>query len=237
MTHHQHLTSTAGRLAFVATFAACLLALGNPSPVAAQTRYVTDQTEITLRSGQSTRHAIKRMLDSGTRVQVLERDPDSGYVRVTLPDGTDGWVLGRLLMDEPAARDQLAAMRQRVEGFDDVERGLREQITDLEAENATLSANLSNVQGQNATLSTDLEQVRNTSRNALNIASENDVLKARVADNEETIDLLMAENAELKTRATQRWFLIGAGVIVAGIILGLLLPRMRPRRRSSWGSL
>ncbi len=237
MTHHQNPASSVVRQAFAATVAACLLTLGTSPPAAAQTRYVTDQTEITLRSGQSTRHAIKRMLASGTRVQIVERDAESGYVRVSLPDGTDGWVLGRLLMDEPAARDQLAAMRQRVGGFDEVERQLRDQITELKADNDSLSADLARVQGQNTTLSTDLEQVRNTSRNALNIASENDVLKARVADNEETIDLLMAENAELKTRATQRWFLIGAGVIVAGIILGLLLPRMRPRRRSSWGSL
>lgn len=218
-----------------AAVGACLLIAA--APAMAQTRYVTDQTEITLRSGQSTKHAIKRMLNSGTRVQVVERDTESGYVRVTLPDGADGWVLGRLLMDEPAARDQLAAMRQRVEGFDDLDRQLREQIKTLKEANKALSSELGGIKSQNSTLSKDLDQVRSTSRNALNIASENDVLKARVADNEETIGLLRTENAELKTHTTQRWFLIGAGVIIAGIILGLLLPRMRPKRRSSWGSL
>ncbi len=212
-------------------------ALAMTSTALAESKYVTDQTEITLRSGQSTRHAIKRMLPSGARVELLETDEDSGYTRVLTDEGTDGWVLTRMLMDQPAARDQLASMRLRLDRVEEENRQLRTQIDSLQQANDTLAEELSGLEGQNTVLTRDLDDIRSTSRNALAIASENDTLKSRVADNEDTIELLMAENKQLKAHTTQRWFLIGAGVIVSGILLGLVLPRMRPRRRSSWGSL
>ena len=49
---------------------------------------------------------------------------------------------------------------------------------------------------------------------------------------------LKQQNRELENSTAQRWFLIGAGVIVGGILLGLILPHLRMRRRrDSWGSL
>ena len=49
---------------------------------------------------------------------------------------------------------------------------------------------------------------------------------------------LKQENRDLSNRTTQNWFLIGAGVIIAGIVLGLILPHLRfQRRKTSWGSL
>ena len=48
----------------------------------AETRYVSDVLEITMRSGKGTSFGITRMLRSGTAVQVLEVDKKSGYTQV-----------------------------------------------------------------------------------------------------------------------------------------------------------
>ena len=74
----------------------------------AETRYVSDRLEITMRSGTSTSHGILRMLRSGTPVEVLETDKKSGYSRIKTRSGKEGWVLTRFLMNGPAARDRLA---------------------------------------------------------------------------------------------------------------------------------
>jgi SH3 domain protein len=92
----------------------CLLAFA-ATAADAQTRYVSDRLEVTLRTGTSTQHSIVRMLPSGTRLEVLETEPASGYARVRTADGVEGWVLSRYLMDQPAAREQLAAANRRVE--------------------------------------------------------------------------------------------------------------------------
>ena len=37
-------------------------------------------------------------------------------------------------------------------------------------------------------------------------------------------------------KTEQNWFMIGAAAIIVGIVLGLILPRLRVRRRrSEWG--
>jgi SH3 domain protein len=84
-----------------------LAALLLPVAAFAESAWVTDQFEITLRSGPSTSNAIQLMLSSGSRLEVLERDPDSGYSRVRTQGGTEGWVLTRYLMNEASAREQL----------------------------------------------------------------------------------------------------------------------------------
>ncbi|MCP5092182.1 MAG: TIGR04211 family SH3 domain-containing protein, partial [Gammaproteobacteria bacterium] len=91
------------RMALVCGLLASSAAIAAPA-------WVTDQFEITLRSGPSTSNAIQLMIDSGLRLEVLERDADSGYTRVRTPGGTEGWVLSRYLMSEPSAREQLAKL-------------------------------------------------------------------------------------------------------------------------------
>ena len=55
----------------------CVLVLA-ASAADAQTRYVSDRLEVTLRTGTSTQHSIIRMLTSGARVEVLETDASTG---------------------------------------------------------------------------------------------------------------------------------------------------------------
>ena len=48
------------------------------------------------------------MVESGTQLQVIETDEESGYTQVRTNAGTEGWVLSRYLMSEASAREQLA---------------------------------------------------------------------------------------------------------------------------------
>ena len=81
---------------------------------AATTRYVTDNLEITLRSGQSTKHQILRMLKSGTKLDILETNPKSGYSRVRTAQGLEGWVLTRYLVNVAGARERLAESDKKI---------------------------------------------------------------------------------------------------------------------------
>jgi SH3 domain protein len=45
------------------------------------------------------------------------------------------------------------------------------------------------------------------------------------------------ELAEAKSTTRRDWFLAGAGVLAFGLILGLVLPRLKFGRRSRWGDL
>ena len=96
--------------------------------------WVTDQFEITLRSGPSTGNAIQLMLRSGTQLEVLEQDAESGYSRVRTEGGTEGWVLTRYLMRERSAREQLST--------------LTSQLTSANTRGSSLDSQLSAIKGE-----------------------------------------------------------------------------------------
>jgi SH3 domain protein len=205
--------------------ALCLLALA-AAAADAQTLYVSDRLEITLRTGTTTQHSIVRMLPSGTPVTVLEVDSAAGYTRVRTREGAEGWVLTRYLMDRPAAREQLAALSERADALGEI----MEERDALLAERDGLGAELEDVRAE-------LERIRRLSAAAVELDTVNRELRTRLAAVEQAGDGLRAEIAELKRNTQRDWFLAGAGVLVLGIVLGIVVPRLRVRRRSRWGDL
>ncbi|HEY9149738.1 MAG TPA: TIGR04211 family SH3 domain-containing protein, partial [Gammaproteobacteria bacterium] len=201
----------------------------------AQTLYVSDQLEIQLRSGASLQHRILRMLPSGTALEVLEVDQAEGWTRVRAPSGVDGWVLSRFLMPERAARDRLAAAEQRVARLEQENRQLNVTIRELRGEKESVAKERGELDQTSRQLAQELEEIRRTASSALALDAENKELKARVLGAEREIQTLQQENARLQDRTARDWFMVGAGVIVLGIIIGLIIPRLRFRRKSSWG--
>ena len=82
---------------------ACLFCLYPVLVHAEKSVYVIDQITITLRAGQGTQHQILRTLPSGTPMEVLRVNEDSGYSQVRTKDGVEGWVLSQYLIDEPTS--------------------------------------------------------------------------------------------------------------------------------------
>jgi SH3 domain protein len=214
----------------------CLLAFA-ATVADAQTRYVSDRLEITLRSGTSTQHSIVRMLPSGTRLEVLETDAAAGYSRVRTPDGVEGWVLTRYLMDQPAAREQVAAAINRVENLNAREAELTAQVASLSAERDALQAERDGLRAELEEVAAELERIRRVSASAVELDKANRELRTRLAAAEQSGDGLRAELSDLKRNTQRDWFLAGAGVLIAGLVLGLILPRLRVRRRAGWGDL
>lgn len=210
---------------------ACLL-IGTEA--GAQTRYVSDELVITFRTGPSSQNAVTRNLTSGDRVEVLEELPDDGYSRVRLPDGEEGWVLTRYLQDERTAAlrletttSQLAAERQRTAE-------LEQRVGELEAELATTSQSLARAESSAQQVGAELADVREASASAIATREQNESLRRRVAALSNEAEAAEMEIDALRRRDRQNWFIIGAGVLLGGIIVGLVAPSLRRKRRSSW---
>lgn len=211
---------------------ACCLLL--PVGAAAQSAWVTDQFEITLRTGPSTSNAIELMLSSGTELTVLERDADSGYTKVRSPGGTEGWVLSRYLMNEPSAREQLEALSSQLTNATSRGSSLNTQLEGIRGEYASAQRTIETLEQQKAALEQELADIRRTASNVLSINNENTRLRDELAAAEIRIGSLEQENRELEGQTARFWFVTGAAVLVVGIILGIWLPRIRWQRRSRY---
>jgi SH3 domain protein len=213
------------------------LLLGITLTAQAETRYVSDELEIDMRSGTSTQHRILRMVPSGTNLDVVEEDKASGYSRVRTPSGAEGWVLSRYLMTTPPARERLAATEQKLAELEIKSRQRMAKLSDRDKEFLTISEDLTKTKDENLKLSKQLSDIQRTAASAMAIDAENKDLKNRLMQTEREQESLRQENQALHDRTARDWFMVGAGVVIVGIILGLILPRIRIRKRSSWDSL
>ena len=201
---------------------------------AAETRYISDRLEITMRSGKGTKFGITRMLRSGTPVEVLDIDKASGYSQIRTKSGKEGWVLSRFLMRGRAARDQLTTAEKNLAELELANNKMMANIKTLTQEKKLLEASLSDLDGESRNVSQELAEIKRTASSALALNTENKNLKGRVVSLEREMQTLNQENESLKDRTARDWFMVGAAVILLGIITGLIIPRIRFRKKSSW---
>ncbi len=215
----------------------CLLLLLSGT-LQAETRYVTDILKVTMRSGESSSHRILRMLNSGTAVEVLESNSESGYSKIRTSGGQIGYVLNRQLMVKPSARSQLTSMEQQLQALQEAPGKLSSKLADLQKQHKALQAAHKELRQIKKKLDSNLQNIQRTASSAIRISNERNELRTQVKELSRQVGELKQENRDLSNKATRDWFLIGAGVIIAGILIGLILPHLRfQRRRNDWGSL
>ena len=204
------------------------------SAASAAPGWVSDEFEITLRSGPSTSNAIQLMVKSGMQLEVLERDADSGYSRVQTPGGTEGWGLTRYLMNEPSAREQLETLTGQLTNASTRGESLDSQLAAVKNEYNSANRQVTTLEREKSELESQLAEIRRTSANVLGINDQNKKLMDDLATAEIRADTLEQENRQLSSRTMRYWFMSGALVLIFGIILGIWLPRIRWQRRSGY---
>ena len=199
----------------------------------AEQRWVTDEFEVMMRSGKSNRQSIVRQLKSGTAVEVLETDAEAGYMRVRTASGTEGWVLSRYLRRSPTAKLQLPQVQQQLQASETEREKLAAELAELRRARRDLEREVGELQSSNSSQQNQLERITRLSADTIQVDQQNTQLKQRLAETEQQIETLQSENQRLASKANREWFLIGAAVLVAGLLLGLILPKTI-RRKSSW---
>ena len=212
----------------------CLAGLFAATVASAESAWVSDQFEITLRSGPSASNTIDRVLRSGTRLEVLERVAETGYTRVRTNRGTEGWVLTRYLMNEASAREQLATLTGQLTSANSKGSSLSAQLDAIKGEYDSATRSIASTEAENERLEQELGEIKRTAANVLSINNQNKDLREQLAAAEIRAAALEQQNRELGSQTTRYWFMTGALVLVVGMILGLWLPRIRWTRRSRY---
>lgn len=198
-----------------------------PAPDAA---YVSDRLEITMRSGPGVKKKIVRMLKSGDQLTVLQHDA-SGWTQVRTASGKTGWVLKRFLMDQPSARSRLDEVELREQELAEQQQEIEILRTQaLEHETASIA-----LQQNNDELEAELKRLKEVAADTLAINRKNTQLAASLEQAQTEKTALQLDNERLRSNTEQAWFIRGAGVILLGMLLGLLIPKLRFKKKRKWG--
>ena len=211
---------------------ALLLVLGPLSAFAA-TMYISDQLTVPLRRGPSNGHKIvNAALPSGLALEVLREDSAAGFTQVRTPNGTEGWVPTQYLVNQPVAKDRLAAATKRIETLEAQLKSTRENYQDVRGARSEVESRAAELTKENQRLQTELAEIRRASATAIAQYQENKQLKTDNASLQTQVTQLTEQVRTLERKAMLRWFLAGGALVLIGLILGAWI-KSRPKR-SNW---
>lgn len=207
--------------------------------VSAETRYISDNLTVYMRKGPSTKFGIKRGLRSGSKVTTLQVDKDSGWSEVRVRDGDVGWILTRELSSEPAARDQVSRALKAESAAKEKLKDARESLAKYRSGNRDLETTKGNLSRENKELTRQLKELQRLTARTAEINQDNQRLSEEVAQLTDENERLDRSNAQLRTSSETTWFVVGAAVLVFGMFMGFVIPKIpwRSRRSDSWSSL
>ena len=211
----------------------CILISALSASAQAKTQYVSDHLVITVRTGQGAQFQIIKTLESGEHVEVLETT-DTGYTKVKTSDGTEGWVRSQYLAEEPVAREKLEKAQAQLAKTRAALKKIKDSYATLSKEHKDLSQNQATLSTDKKQLDSELARLNEVAKKPILLDKQNRELQQKNVTLEKDLQRLNQENHSLKDRSQREWFIAGALVLFGGIILGLIIPKLRRRKSSSW---
>lgn len=179
-------------------------ASGN-NDTAGEVRFIIDDLYTYMHSGPGRNYRIIGSINAGARIKQLSINTDSNYIEIVDDKDRRGWVDGRHVTATESIRERLTIIEQQL-AFSG------EQVADKQEEIESLQAMLAQVNDENSSLQTKLKNL------------EDQFDKAKVS----------LSNRGMEEQ--KQWFLtggsFGAGCILLGVILSLVLKRKR--REDTW---
>lgn len=203
---------------------AAILVLATSTAFAA-TRYVTDELRVGVRSGAGNQYRIIEVIDSGTRVETLQSQGEWSEVRTS--QGNTGWMPTQYLVEQPVAADRLRSVRAELETA-------RERIAELEEALAQARSEAESATERIESLSAEKERLESRLADAqrgLELHDENERLKDNVKSLLRREEEFRQEIEQLQQRERKEWFVIGAGVLLGGMLFGIIVTRIPWRGR------
>lgn len=195
---------------------------------AAETKYVTDDLTITLRTGPGTQRKIIAFPKSGESLEVIA--PGEEYTEVKTRSGKQGFVLTRYLTGKEPAAIALARLQQKYSQVVEKYEAVQQQATQLSGDSKGLSEELTKTQQELEQLTTEHEDLKNESKQYLELKAKYEKAVKEAAEARAKADKVDKELQQLYSSEINTGLLYGGGLIVLGFITGFIVKR--PKRRS-----
>ncbi|WP_164743779.1 TIGR04211 family SH3 domain-containing protein [Saccharospirillum alexandrii] len=198
------------------------------------TLWLIDELWVNVRTGAGDQFRILKTIPSGTRMETLQDEPQNGYYNVRTEEGIEGWIPERFVQEEPTAELQLEALVAERDRLQEQVTELDERYTSLLADRGDVTGELDTLRSENQRLTTELREITQISEDAINLDQRNQQLSEENASLRNELDVARQNLANTRETRESRMLIAGGSLIVIGLIMGVLLPKVRSKRRDSW---
>lgn len=192
----------------------CILLGSTIGTVQAETQYVTENLNTYLRKGPGDQFKIAGAIQSGEAVTVLGQE--GKYTLIRDNKNREAWILTSELSSTPSSREENPKLKAQVQELtlklNRVDSDWQQRTNEIQRRSKQAEQQSSELLEQNSQLKRELEMTKNKNRD----------LEAMLDANKREIAI--------------QWFIYGGSVLGVGLLIGLVLPHILPRRkrRDSW---
>ena len=179
----------------------------------AQDRYISDKLFTYMHSGPSNQFRIIGSVDAGDKVKLLSSNKDSGYTQIQDSKGRKGWVESRFVTNQESMALRLPKLEKEL------------------AETKEKLANARSTSDQEKAGLVDSLETRNRQINELEQGYSD--MSQQLSASQEEVRKLRAKLDTQKDDLLLKYFMYGGGVAGLGLLFGLILPHVIPRRKRS----
>lgn len=194
-----------------AIFSCCLLGLS--APTFAADVYITENLSTFMRKGAGDHFRISGAIQAGEKVTVLDRK--DRYSLIKDSRNREGWVLTSDLSNTASPKDLIPQLKQQVQDLTNrlskIDSDWQQRTAEMQRRTQDSVQKSSDLVAENAQLKREIEILKNKNR-----------------------DLETMHDSE-KREIVIQWFIYGGAVLGVGLLLGLIVPFLIPRRRRNGG--
>ncbi|MDD7569929.1 MAG: TIGR04211 family SH3 domain-containing protein [[Actinobacillus] rossii] len=189
------------------------LLLGSAVNAVAETAYVTENLNTYLRKGAGDNFKIAGAIQAGEAVTILNRQ--DRYTLIRDGKNREAWILNNELSSTPSSKNENPKLKAQVQELtaklNNIDNDWKQRTAEMQRRSVDSNQKSSQLLEENTQLKRELEITKNKNRD----------LEA----------LLDAGKREIAIQ----WFIYGGSVLGVGLILGLVLPFIMPKRRRNDG--
>lgn len=136
------------------------------------------------------------------------------------------------LSNTPIAEDRLKAANRELEQARAELSRLKEQLSQVTEERNALKSSESSLADRSESLQEELQRIKSIAADAINLDKRNRELASENQKLRNDLEVLTAENERLEASKEYDFMLLGAGLVFAGVLLALVIPLLKPTRKT-----
>ena len=194
----------------------------------AETLYVSEDFEITMRTGPATDRKIIALVPSGSALEIVEKGRD--WSRVRLSDGREGWVLTRYLTTATPTAIKLERLEARHAEVVERNQVLEQKVKELSTETRATGSELDQTQAELNHVRAAYEALKAESADFLKLKAAHEKNVRELQEARQAAEKFENERNRLAHSQLIEGLLYGGGLVIFGFIAGWIIKR--PKQRS-----